>query len=269
MTSSLRVCSFESRRAAEIRQILERQGALPTVAPSMRELPLEENPAAFEFADQLLAGRIDLVVFMTGVGARGLMEVLETRHSRSEILAALDKCVIAVRGPKPVVVLREWGLRIDHRAPEPNTWRELLTTLHAALPLAGKRIAVQEYGVPNPQFYAALAEAGAEVISVPIYRWAFPEDVGPLQAAIRQTIDGAFDVLMFTSANQLHNVVQCARDLGLEQEWLTAARQCRIASIGPTASETIQSYGLQIDLEPTHPKMGTLIKELMEAARTW
>lgn len=269
MTSSVRVCSFESRRAVEIQGLLERNGFLATVAPSMRELPLEDNPAAFAFGEELLAGSIDVVVFMTGVGARALLEVLATRHDPATVVAALNRGTVVVRGPKPVVVLREYGIRIDFRAPEPNTWRELLATLDEQVPLSGRRIAVQEYGVPNQEFYRALAERGAVVTSVPIYRWAFPEDVGPLQAAIRQTLNAEFDVLMFTSANQLHNVVQYARNLGLEDQWLNAARQCRIASIGPTATETIQSYGLPVHLEPSHPKMGTLIRELAEAAPTW
>lgn len=266
MSAGCRVCSFESRRAEEIRSLLERHGARATVAPSMRELPLEENPAAFTFAEELRAGRIDIVVFMTGVGARALRDALATRGWDETFLTDLARCVVVVRGPKPVVVLREWGVRIDHKAPEPNTWRELLSTLEAAEPLSGKRIAVQEYGVPNREFYARLEALGATVLSVPVYRWAFPEDVGPLQAAIRGTIAGDFDVLMFTSANQLHNIVQCARDMGLDAEWLAAAGRCRIASIGPTATETIQAYGLPVHVEPSHPKMGTLVKELMGRA---
>ncbi|MBI1348535.1 uroporphyrinogen-III synthase [bacterium] len=265
----VRVCSFESRRATEIESLLTRQGAAATVAPSMQELPLEENPAAFAFATELFAGQIDIVVFMTGVGARALLDALETRYSREQFFAALDRCVVVVRGPKPVVVLREWGVRIDHKAPEPNTWRELLATLEQAVPLNEKHIAVQEYGIPNLEFYRQLEERGARVTSVPVYRWVFPDDVGPLQQAVRSTIAAEFDVLMFTSANQLHNVVQCARDMGCEAEWLAAAKRCRIASIGPTASETIQSYGLPVHLEPSHPKMGTLVKELMDAAATW
>ncbi|OYW18865.1 MAG: uroporphyrinogen III synthase [Planctomycetales bacterium 12-60-4] len=265
----LRVCSFESRRADEIRSLLERQGAIATVAPSMRELPLDDNPAAFAFTEELLAGQIDVMIFMTGVGARALKDVLDTKSIGDAFVAALEQCTVVVRGPKPVVVLREWGVRIDHRAPEPNTWRELLATLDAEVEVQGKRIAVQEYGVPNADFYKELTRRGALVVTVPVYRWAFPEDIGPLEEAVRQTLAGAFDVLMFTSANQLHNVVQCARDLEVVADWLDAARRCRIASIGPTATETIQSYGLPVHLEPSHPKMGTLVREIAETAPEW
>ena len=67
--TSLRVCSFESRRSEEMRSLLARQGVVATIVPSMRELPLESNPLVFAFAESLLAGRVDVVVFLTGVGA--------------------------------------------------------------------------------------------------------------------------------------------------------------------------------------------------------
>ncbi len=77
----------------------------------MREVPLDSNPAVFAFAESLLANRVDVVVFLTGVGARMLLEVAETRFDRETILGALRRVTVAVRGPKPVAVLREWNVR--------------------------------------------------------------------------------------------------------------------------------------------------------------
>ena len=34
-----------------------------------------------------------------------------------------------------------------------------------------------------------------------------------------------------------------------------------IASIGPTTTETLEDYGIHADFEPSHPKMGYLVKE--------
>ena len=96
-----RLCSFESRRHEEMRQLIEKQGGIATVAPSMREVPLDDNPAAFEFAEELLAGRVDVVVFLTGVGARALLEVLETRHPR--------EAVALLRHLASDAVQREWS----------------------------------------------------------------------------------------------------------------------------------------------------------------
>ncbi|WP_339912120.1 uroporphyrinogen-III synthase [Symmachiella dynata] len=261
---SLRVCSFESRKGNEMRSLIERHGGLATIAPSMQEVPLGENPEALQFAEELFAGQIDMIAFMTGVGAKALLAAIETRYPREKFLDALRQTHCIVRGPKPAAVFRSWKVPFAGQAPEPNTWRELLTVFDEDL--AGKVVAVQEYGRPSTEFYAALEQRGATVRPVTVYQWALPDDTEPLLSAIRATVAGDLDVLMFTSAQQLHNTLEVAETAGLKQDWLDAAANCVIASIGPTASEHLHSVGLPVDLEPDHPKMGHLVRAAAQAA---
>ncbi|MFN0051154.1 MAG: uroporphyrinogen-III synthase [Planctomycetales bacterium] len=266
LLARVRVCAFESRQGDQMRALLERQGAVVTIAPSMREFPLDQNPAAWTFAERLFAGEIDMVILLTGVGTRALAEILATRYSRQDVLDALQRTTVVVRGPKPAAVLREWKVRIDHQVPEPNTWRELLGLLDTQAPVAGKRVAVQEYGQPGPELYAGLTQRQANVLPVPVYRWALPDDLGPLQDAVRRTVAGDFDVLMFTSAQQARHVLQVAESMAGRDPWLAAARRCLIASIGPTASETLRELGIPPDVEPEHPKMGHLVLATAQSA---
>jgi uroporphyrinogen-III synthase len=110
-------------------------------------------------------------------------------------------------------VLREWQVPVWVAAPEPNTWRELLAALDATGDsLSGKRVAVQEYGAANPDLLAGLDERGAVVTRVPVYRWALPEDLEPLRAAVRAVAAGSLDVAIFTTATQLvHLLVRWPR----------------------------------------------------------
>ena len=34
-----------------------------------------------------------------------------------------------------------------------------------------------------------------------------------------------------------------------------------VASVGPATSEALEEYGVRVDFEPSHPKMGTLVGE--------
>jgi uroporphyrinogen-III synthase len=248
-------------------RLIEKFGGVPTIAPSMREIPLTDNADAFAFAADLLAGRVEIVIFMTGVGTSALFETLQSRHSLEEIKRALADCLVVVRGPKPTAVLQKEQVRIDLRAPEPNTWREIASELERQrIELAGKRVSIQEYGEPGEEFYAWLRGRGADVTPVPIYRWGLPEETGPLEDAVRSTVAGQFDVLLWTSAQQATHVLQVADRLGLRDAWLAAANQCVLGSIGPTASERLRSLGLEPDLEPTHPKMAHLVRETLEYA---
>ena len=77
--AGLRVASFESRRAEDIERMIAKFGGVPFVSPSMREVPLEHNQAAIDFANRLITGEIDVVIFLTGVGTRMLVQQIE-RH---------------------------------------------------------------------------------------------------------------------------------------------------------------------------------------------
>jgi uroporphyrinogen decarboxylase len=259
--NGLRVVSFESRMAAETRSLIERHGGRATVAPSMREVPLEDNHAALAWAERLLNSEFNCAIFLTGVGARELFRVTETRHSRADIVAALQRITTVVRGPKPLAVLRELGMFPTIVVPEPNTWRELLAELVRHHDPAGQRIAVQEYGVTNRDLIGALEARGAVVTVVPIYRWTLPLDRAPLRAAIRSIALGAADVILFTSATQVANVMQMSEADGLADALRQGFRHAVVASIGPVCSRELRSRNLEVDLEPAHPKLGHLIKE--------
>jgi len=266
--SPLRVCSFESRRQDDMFRLVQKAGGLPVNAPSMREIPLSDNAAVFDFADQLLSGNVDIIIFMTGVGTVALMDTLAERQLDVAVCTALGKQLVVARGPKPFAALSKLKIRVDIKAPEPNTWEELVGELEKQhVELSGKRVAVQEYGAPGQDLYRWLEAHGAEVLAVPVYRWALPENLEPLKESIRQTVAGNFDVLLWTSAQQLNHVLDVAETLGLKQAWLQAANQCMIGSIGPTASERLRSLGLPPDLEPSHPKMAHLAIESLQQAR--
>jgi len=260
------VVAFESRMAAEAATLITRFGGQPLVAPAMREAPLEENPAAFEFAARLIAGDFDAAIFLTGVGVRELFRVMETRYPRDAVVTALKRIVSVARGPKPVAVLRDFGIAPGIVIGEPNTWREIIATLDQQFPVAGKRVAVQEYGVTNRDLMAALEARGATVTAVPVYRWTLPLDREPVREAIRTIAAGKAGAVLFTSSNQVTNVMRMAEADGLGDQFRRGIAAAVVGSIGPVCTEQLRSLALPIDLEPTHPKIGHLIKETAAAS---
>lgn len=260
----LRVLSLESRRCAEIEKLIRGRGGDPFVAPSMREIPLQDNPQAFQFLEDLLHGNVDLVIFLTGVGARLLNQAIETKYPAGTLIEALRKLPVVVRGSKPAAVMREWNVPVAVAVPEPNTWREILAATEGR---TEKRIVVQEFGRPSLELLDGLRARGAEVTTVPVYQWELPEDTGPLREAVRRLAGGKFDVAMFTTSVQVPHLLRIAAEEGLEQQARGALRHLVVASVGPSTSETLREYGIAPDLEPSHPKMGFLVSETAARAR--
>ena len=96
-----RVLSFESRRAKEIAELIRINGGEPFVAPALIEVPLEHNESAFAFAERLYAGEFDMMIFLTGVGAKLLHRVLATGDPEGRFPEALRQLTIVAVARNP------------------------------------------------------------------------------------------------------------------------------------------------------------------------
>ncbi len=263
------VCSFESRRADEMCQLIARHGGRPMSAPSMREIPIDDNPVAIQFVRDVIAAKFSVVILLTGVGTEALFDVARSQGLFEPLIAALGNTSLIVRGPKPATALSKVGLKYAVRAPEPNTWRELVAAIdESGICINGQAVAVQEYGVPNARLYGELVQRGAILTPVPVYRWALPEDTTPLEMALKETAASRVDILLFTSANQVSNIIAVAEQHGLLEAIRTAiVSRTHVASIGPTCSEALADNGFPVHFEASPPKMGPLVRGAIEGWR--
>ncbi|MEO0529455.1 MAG: uroporphyrinogen decarboxylase [Planctomycetota bacterium] len=261
----LRVVSLESRRAAEMQRLIEKHRGFACVSPSMRETAVDDDRPAIEFAHRLVGGEIDLLVLLTGVGVRMFVEQTERHVGRQRLLDALSDLPTLARGPKPVAVMRELGLKPTLRAPAPNTWREVLASLDTELPVANQVVGLQEYGETNPSLIAGLEARGAQVDRLQVYRWALPDDTGPLEENTKRIAAGEADVVMLTSANQLNNLFAIADQLDLRDDVIEGMRRAVVVSIGPTTSERLRSLDLPVDIESSGA-MGKMVADAAEQA---
>ena len=257
--AGLCVAAFESRRAEEMARLIEKHGGVPRVSRSMREVPLDDNQIAVDFSHRLITGEVGIVIFLTGVGFRQLLSTVERHVDRKRYLNALSDITTIARGPKPVAAMKAVDLTPSHCVSEPNTWRELLTTVDQVVPVANQTVALQEYGKTNPSLIAGLEARGAHVLRVPVYRWELPEDAEPLKANVAALAAGDRDVALFTSAHQVTTLLQVAAELDLAEQLRGQLRQMAVASVGPTTSEALREANLPVDIEPEHPKMGALV----------
>jgi uroporphyrinogen-III synthase len=264
----LRVLSLESRRAKEVAKLIKTYGGEPFVVPAMREVPIESNVPALDFATALISGEIDMVVFFTGVGVRALLQIVETKYKREDFLKALRLTRVAARGPKPQQYLRELNVPVSVVAPEPATWREMLEAIEAEFgeTLGGLRVAVQEYGASNPEFLSTLSERVQQVVKVPVYQWALPEDLRPLRETVLAIANGGVDVVLFMTAVQVIHLFQVAEQMGCAEDLRTGLEGMVVISIGPTTTEELLHYAVKPDFEPSRPKMGFLINEAAQYA---
>lgn len=264
----LRVLSLESRRAKETEKLIRTYGGEPFVVPAMREVKLESNRAALDFAERLMRGDIDVVLFLTGVGVRALVDTVQTTFDREAFLQSLRKTRVVTRGPKPEAALRELQVKAVASAPEPSTWSEVLAMMDRTFgdELASLRVAVQEYGASNPELLAGLTERTAEIIKVPVYQWALPYDLQPLRESIHALAHAAVDVVLFTTAVQVIHLMRVAEEMNCIPDLMRGLRSVAVISIGPTTTAELLHYGIIPDFEPSRPKLGFPVNEAAQYA---
>jgi uroporphyrinogen-III synthase len=244
--------------------LIVREEGVPFVVPSVKERPLDDQPAALRFLEQLEAGEFDMLICTTGVGLTFLRDVIAASMPVERLSAALRKVTIVSRGPKPVGVLRALDVPVHIMIPEPNTWREIVEAVSTS---SAQRVAIQEYGRPNAELNAALERLGITVTPIALYRWELPDDVGPLQEASRRLAAGELDVVLFTSSVQLDHLLDVSRGLGLEQRVRAVlASEVVIASIGPVMTGCLAAAGFPVHIVPRQPRMWALVKAAGEQA---
>jgi uroporphyrinogen-III synthase len=259
-----KILSLESRRANEMATLIARYDGIPILAPSVKEKPVTDPTEALHFIAQLEAGAFNMVICMTGVGLGFMLELLTPSMAAERIAAALRQVTIVARGPKPVAILRTLNVPIEVMIPEPNTWREIVT---AVTPRPERRIAIQEYGKPNPDLTRALEDLHATVTNVTFYRWELPENLAPLRSAAHGLANNEFAMVLFTSSIQLEHLLQIAEQEGIAAQVRHALQQnVRIASIGPVMTEALHAHGITPHIIPKHPKMPSLVIAAAEGA---
>ncbi|MCF3960178.1 uroporphyrinogen-III synthase [Streptomyces fuscigenes] len=251
-----------ARRRDELVALLVRRGAEVVEAPALRILPLEDDIALRRATRLCLEAPLDYVVATTGIGWRGWMSAAEGWGLGPALAAACRDAVVFTRGPKATGAVRASGLR-EGWSPGSEATDELLTWL-LARPLSGRRIAVQEHGVPLDAFAVALRERGAEVVSVPVYRWAPPEDPGPVRRLVEQTARREVHALTFTSAPAIAAFLNTADEEGLRDAVVDAMRGDVLpVAVGPICGRPLLDLGLPV-VWPARGRLGALVRTLVE-----
>ncbi len=255
----------ETRRAVELASLITKLGGVPYSAPAVREVPRRDQRPVVDVLERICRREVSGIIFLTGVGARALLSLAGKAGKVEGLLAALQEMFVAARGPKPIAVLREAGVRIDLAPAEPTSEGLLNALAQRSYDLSGKVIAVQLYGEENPFLVEGLKAGGATVLEISLYEWALPEDQEPLVRLVHDLVGGKIDVVAFTSSPQIKHLFIVADRLGLRDDLAAALRdKVTAAVIGPVARVALREYGIVPRIQPQKGTMGALVHAIAD-----
>ena len=245
------------RRADEQIQLLERKGATIVHGPTIRTHPLGDESGLAAATRSLIDDPPDIAVFITALGVRSWLEAAEALGLADALLDVLERCALWTRGPKASGAIAALGLSVTSSVSSRSA--EVCDAL-LAHGVAGKRIAVQLDGAGNEPMLARLEAAGADVVSVPVYRWTLPDDIEPAQRLVRSIVEGRIDAVTFTTRTAIVHLLAIADGLGLHDDTLTALNRTTVAvCVGPVCAELGRSVGISGMIEPRRARLGSMV----------
>jgi uroporphyrinogen-III synthase len=248
------------RRRDELAALLERRGARVVVAPALRIVPLHDDSQLREATRRCLDRPPDIVVANTGIGMRGWLEAAEGWGLADPLRTVLAEAYIVARGPKARGAVRAAGL-IDRWSPDSESCDECLAHL-LRRGAAGCVVAVQLHGDQQPEFCASLRAAGAEVIEVPVYRWAPPLDSAPLHRLVDLVASRLVDAITFTSAPAVSALLGAA---GPDADTVAEALRTDVlaACVGPVTAAPLIRRGIPV-VAPARARLGALVRAIVD-----
>lgn len=258
------------RRWEEQAELLERRGARIQHAPAIRTLPLFDEGALHAATEAVIADPPDLVVLITALGTRGWMAAAESMNRGDQLLRALSGAHILARGPKAAGAALTASLDVSWKAPDAMTSQIVDHLLAEHAPGSGSpvpngrrpRVAVQLDGDEDQWIPARLADAGFDVVAVPIYRWTMPTDLGPASRLAQAVADATVDAVTFTAGPALSNFVAIAEEQGCLEAMRAAFNAGRVAAVcvGPVCAAKAHRLGITRTVEPNHPRLGAMVQ---------
>jgi uroporphyrinogen-III synthase len=266
--SGFTVAVTADRRRDEFSALLEECGARVVPAPALRIVPMADDGEIKAATVAVVEEPPDIVIATTGIGLRGWLEAADGWGLGDLLRSRLNGAQLVARGPKARGAVRAAGLT-EAWSPASESADEVLDYLlddGVAGRLAGRRVALQLHGEPQPEFTAALRDAGAEVTEIPVYRWAPPADPAPLRRLVDLICSRLVDAVIFTSAPAVGSLLHIA---GAESgDVLTALRADVVAAcVGPVTATPLRRLDVPV-LVPARPRLRALVGMLVDELPT-
>jgi uroporphyrinogen-III synthase len=257
----VRVGITADRRWQEQARMFADRGVDVVHAPTMRTIDLTDDEALRTITSALAEDPPDYLIVTTGMGMRRWLEAAARWGLDTALLAGLAaNSRVVARGAKATSAARGANLDVWWRAPE-ETMQEIVDHLAAFDDVGQARVALQLFdpqGNPSTEVLRAMA---GELVEVPVYQWALPDDPGPAQELVDAAIAGEVDAITFTAQPAVHNLFRMAGD---RRSALRAAFNGRVvaACVGPVCASAATEEGVEAPMWPDPPRLVAMVRQL-------
>lgn len=264
--AGFRIGVTADRRSEDLIAAFVRRGAEVLHAPTLRIVPTQLDEQLLLDTRAVIDAAPDVVLVTTSYGLNGWLEAADAAGLGEELLAALGRASILVRGPKARGAVRGAGLD-DAGMGEQETTASLVDRVisHLGPRAPGTRVAVQLHGYVDQRQLQRLLDAGVELLTVAPYRWSEPPDPAAVVRLVDAVIARQLDAVTFTSAPAAAALLaaadRCGRGPALREALAGGDVLC--VAVGTVTAEPLRDAGIEA-IHPDRHRLGALIRLVCE-----
>lgn len=254
------------RRWGEQAALFERRGATVMHAPTIRTLPLSAESPLRRATDEVIAQPPAVLIANTGLGIRTWFANADTWGIGRALEATLRATRIYARGPKASGAIHAAGLDVIARARTERLSEVVDLVLESLLP--GQRVVLQLDGSGDSVEVERLRRSGADVLTLPVYRWTLPDDRGPAKRLAEAVLAERVHAVTFTAGPAIRNWLAIAGEGGIESDLRRALTSDRVVvgCVGPVCAEVAAAEGLVSPqlVQPDAFRLGPLVRAVTQ-----
>ncbi len=199
------------RRADAQIKLLEARGAGVVHGPVIQTHPTPSEAELRANTEALVAEPPEVMVMTTGLGVRTWFSAADDLGMGEQLRRALAHTEFLARGPKAASAIAAAGFGVAWVAAR---YDDVVTRL-VERGVDGVRVGLQRDGSASDDLSRRIVALGADLVEIPVYRWALPDDPTSAEALIRATVEGSIDGLTFTAKPAVEHLFEIADLLGL------------------------------------------------------
>jgi uroporphyrinogen-III synthase len=260
----LRVGVTADRRWEEQAKLLADRRVEVVHGPTLRTVDLSADEALRATTVDLAERPPDYLVVSTGMGLRRWLEAAGRWGIDGPLRAGLAATTrVVARGAKAHSASRAAGLAVWWRAPG-ETMGEIVDHL-AATGVGDARVAVQLFepdGHPSTELLRAIS---GELVELPVYQWALPDDPGPAERLIAAAVAGDLAAVTFTAQPAVRNLFTLADRTGMSEGLRAAFNDGGVVAscVGPVCASAATDAGIRSPLWPDPARLPAMVRQLV------
>lgn len=247
-------------QSKDLADAIESLGGTPYVAPLIEVKPPSNPEALHNMIRETVAGKIDVIVFMSRNGVLQALEAASKINLLESFKEALNRITVVSVGPKTKREMEKLGLA-SPIMPEEYSSSGVVKLLQKR-GLQGKTVALPRAQIVDETLRTALERLGANVVQAAAYEVTQASDKSQVKRFIEDLAAGKVDVVAFTSPSTVKSLISNARQFNLEKEITDRLQRVVVASIGSTTRKVLEDLGFQVQVMPSEYTVEALAKEI-------